>query len=161
MTTKSLPVARVPRYVEHHWGGVSPAAWIPAAVSSYVANPLVLPLTRLSGGLVFPVLDADQVREGKEYLDLALVSVSPPREAIRQLAPLLAYGPSLVLLPPEFPHRLFELAELDLQGVGVSQARIDGGAQSIIRAERLPNVGNLAPWWRTERQHQLLVLAGR
>lgn len=157
---RALTRAALPRRVQSHWSGEDPARWVTTAAAAHVDNPLMLPLTRLSGSLVFPVLNGAHVAERADVLQLALVSVIPPRQALRELLPLRAYGPTVVLLPPAAPHLFFDIAELDMQGVGVVAAEPDGAVRSLVRPEPHPRVGRLAPWWRAERQDQLLHLAG-
>lgn len=157
---RALTRAALPRHVQAHWSGEDPTRWVAAAAAAHIDNPLVLPLTRLSGSLVFPLFNGVHVTERSDVLQMALVSVIPPRQALRQLLPLRAYGPTVVLLPPAAPHLFFDLAELDMQGVGVAAAELDGAVRTLVHPEPHHRVGQLAPWWRAERQDQLLHLAG-
>lgn len=155
-----LPRVRTPKYLADYWRGRPPASWVKFAVPGVVRDPLVLPLTRLSGGLVFPVLSQAQLQRRTETteLDIALISVSPPKRALRELLTLRAYGPIVVLLPPTHQQAFFDLAELDVRGIGIAQANDDGTVSPVIAPGGVPQDAMLPVWWRQSREQQLMEL---
>lgn len=161
----SMRLSRVktPRYLGDHWQGADPTAHIPALVDGVITKPVVLPLTRLSGSLVYPVLDRDQLCPRAEKtgraLDIALVSVSPPARALRDLLQLRAYGHLFVLLPPAYRARFFDVAELDLRGIGVAAALNRNDVERLVASAGIPSGLALNDWWRSEREGQLRALA--
>jgi len=159
--SRRLPRVRAPRYARDHWRDVEPTPWVSRAVAGILDEPVALPLTRLSGSLVYPVLERAQLDDASkgDALEIALVSVSPPARALRDLLQLRAYGHALVLLPPTHRVRFFDLAELDLRGIGVAAARGDGSVEQLIAAGGIPENMVMEPWWRSAREHQLLHLA--
>jgi hypothetical protein len=162
----ALTRARTPKYLNEYWGrGAATSTLVGQAAAHVIDSPVVLPLTRLSGSLVYPVLSGSQLetrRSGNEaQLDIVLVSASPPRRALDDLLQLRAYGHCIVLLSQGYPRRFFDLAELDLRGIGVAQAQSDGNVSQLIGSEGISVDHNLEPWWRAVREHQLLVLASR
>lgn len=158
--TPRLPRERFPTYLDVHWRGVDPVPWVHTIAASALDEPVVLPLTRLSGSLVYPVLEKRQL-EGScdSELKIALVSVAPPARALRELLQLRAYGHSFVLLPPRYRPRFFDVAELDVRGVGVSVASTDGSVECVVAAAGVPDGLGLEPWWRSTREAQLRDLA--
>lgn len=164
MTSKQrLPRVDAPRYLRQHWRGLDPASWVASVAEEVLDEPVVLPLTRLSGSLVYPVLERAQLEgscEGtRPRLEIAIVSVSPPVRALRELLQLRAYGHAFVLLPPSYRARFFDLAELDVSGVGVVAAIEDGAIQRRVASSGVPEGFALEPWWRDAREHQLRDLA--
>lgn len=159
----ALSRVETPRYVRQHWHDVDPTRWVSTAVEGVLAQPVVLPLTRLSGSLVYPVLEKAQLEgtcEGtRPTLEIALVSVSPPGRALKELLQLRAYGHTFVLLPPNYQPRFFDLAELDLRGIGVVAAIDDGSVERVVLSEGVPEGYVLEPWWRATREDQLRRLA--
>lgn len=158
--TPRLPRERIPGYLDTHWRGKDPRPWVNTVAAGVLREPVALPLTRLSGSLVYPVLERAEVdAPGDARLKIALVSVSPPTRALRELLQLRAYGHSFVLLPPTYRQRFFEVAELDFRGIGVSAACADGSVESVVSAAGVPDGLALEPWWRTTREAQLRALA--
>ncbi|GHF22508.1 hypothetical protein [Pseudolysinimonas yzui] len=159
----TLSRAETPRYVRQHWRDVDPNSWVSAAVEGVLSQPVVLPLTRLSGSLVFPVLEKSQLEgtcEGtRPTLEIALVSVSPPARALKELLQLRAYGHTFVLLPPSYQPHFFDVAELDVRGIGVVAAIDDGSVERVVVAEGVPEGYVLEAWWRETREDQLRDLA--
>lgn len=160
----TLSRVEAPRYLRQHWRDVDPRPWVPAVVDDVMSEPVVLPLTRLSGSLVFPVLEKGQLEGTREQtarprLEIALVSVSPPARALMELLQLRSYGHTFVLLPPSHRHRFFDLAELDVHGVGVVAALENGSVERIVLSDGAPKGSALEPWWREMREDQLRNLA--
>lgn len=159
----SLSKVSPPRYLRQHWRDVDPTPWVSAVAAGVIQEPLVLPLVRLSGSLVYPVLERSQLEGSCEAaradLKIALVSASPPARAERELRQLRAYGHTFVLLPPHFRPRFFDLAELDFRGVGVVAAVADGKIENVVASAGVPDGFELEPWWRETREDQLRDLA--
>lgn len=158
-----LARAETPRYLRQHWRDQDPSSWVSAVAADVMADPVVLPLTRLSGSLVFPVLERAQLEgpcEGsRPTLEITLVSVSAPTRALRELQQLRAYGHTFVLLPPSYRPRFFDVAELDVRGIGVAAARADGSVERIVVSDGAPAGFALEPWWRETREDQLRAFA--
>lgn len=164
MTTKPrLSRVEAPRYLRQHWRDLDPQPWVSAVASDVLSQPVVLPLTRLSGSLVFPVLERAQLEgtcEGtRPTLEIALVSVSPPARALKELLQLRAYGHAFVLLPPRCRPRFFDVAELDVRGIGIVAALENGSIERIVMSDGVPEGFALDPWWRETREGQLRDLA--
>lgn len=167
MSHPLLTRERTPKFVDKYWQGPARIATLveEAASPLVAAAAVVLPLTRLSGSLVFPVLNGLQIEarrhDPESQLDVVLVSVSPPKRALKDLLQLRAYGHCIVLLSPAYRKQYFDLAELDLRGIGVVQGQTDGSTVQLVASEGIPVGAGMAPWWRRTRERQLLVLAGR
>jgi hypothetical protein len=161
--TPRLSRVSPPRYLRQHWRDADPTPWVSAVAADVLREPVVLPLVRLSGSLVFPVLERAQLEgtcvDARPNLEIALVSVSPPARAARELRQLRAYGHSFVLLPSHFRPRFFDLAELDVHGVGVAAAVAAGGVERVLTSGGVPDGLALEPWWRETRENQLRTLA--
>ena len=79
--------------------------------------------------------------------------------ALKELLQLRAYGHTFVLLPPCYRPRFFDVAELDVRGVGVVAALETGSVERIIVSDGVPEGSALEPWWRETRENQLRDLA--
>jgi hypothetical protein len=164
-----LPRVQLPRYVVSYWAGEDPSGAARRAALRIFDDGLALPLTRISGSLVYPVASRQDIAEaGKSTLDsadkialrLGFISVSPLRRATRELDLLSPFGPTLALVPRAKSPSFFELAELDLRGVGVSHDLIPGEAALLHTADDRAGTA-VSAHWRAVREQQILALFHR
>lgn len=161
-----LSQAKRPAYISRYWGEVDPTPIAARVAREIFDDALLLPLTRLSGALVYPVLAAEGVAlhdmrdENSPVLRMGFLSVSPVVRAARELHLLSAFGPVSVVVPSTSSPRFFDLAELDIRGIGAHQL-VGDEVRVLVPAAKGPHPDSRVPdYWRVERETQLLSLLG-
>jgi hypothetical protein len=168
---ENLPLARaqLPRYVMKYWAAEEVALSAEQAGSRFFDDAVTLPLTRISGVPVFPVISRGEAarwlsdREDDvepERLRLAFISVSPLPRATVDLDLLRPFGPTLALLPSFVVPTFFELAELNMLGIGAAHG---GSARKpeLIPIEHDRVSEGVSCHWRAARERQIVTLFHR
>jgi hypothetical protein len=161
--------AKYPAYLRAYWGDEDATAAVSTVARTLFDGALALPLTRISGLPVFPILKTAPQPSGGPWptwspvaapqLRIVFVSVSPLARAARDLDILSAYGPAIAVCPASRIPSFFDLTELDYRGIGL--IRVSGSQTEEllpIAAAAHPD-SDLAPHWRTEREKQLIAFA--
>jgi hypothetical protein len=161
--------AKKPAYLRNYWDGEDPYRAVVATASVLFAAPAVLPLTRISGVAVYPIIEwispppSDAIPTWSSTtapsLRIAFASASPLDRAANDLSALTAFGPAFAVSPSRRVPSFFAVSELDYRAIGLY--RIESGrAIEILAASSGPNPeADIAPHWRSERENQLICFA--
>jgi len=141
-------------------------------------DAFVLPLTRLSGHAVFPVIRESQFNSwthdqsgdfstrifsddcSRPPLTLAFVSASPPKRALPDLLALSALGRTVSAIPSSRELNFFQMAEFDFRGITVIRSDAFGHPQELVEGDLGPAAASdMDPYWRCARESQVAAFA--
>jgi hypothetical protein len=161
--------AKYPSYLRRYWGDEEPYDAVVATARILFKAPAILPLTRISGVAVFPIIEFIPSPAVSAFptwssitapaLRIAFASASPLARAGKDLSSLTAFGPAFAVSPWRLTPSFFAVSELDYRGVGLY--RMEGGrAIEVLAAAPGPHPdADVAPHWRSERENQLMSFA--
>lgn len=161
--------AKYPAYLRKYWGDEEPHEAVIATAQTLFDAPSILPLTRISGVAVFPIVEAIPSPVSDDFptwssitaptMRIAFASASPLDRAANDLSALTALGPAFAVFPSRLTPSFFAISELDYRGIGLY--RVAGArAVEVLAAASGPHPdADVAPHWRSERENQLLCFA--